>query len=225
LALASFSKIFEVECDASRVGIGVVLSQEKMPIAFFSEKLNEAKRKYSTYDKEFYAIVQALEHLRHYLVGGEFVLHSDHEALKYIQGQHELNPRHAKWVEYLQSFHFMIHHKAGKLNKGADALSRRYLLPSVLSTKVPDFEIVNGMYPTNEDFKEIHEKCSKHAHGLFHLEEGFLFKRSRLCIPKCGFKELLIQELHGGALAGHFGVEKTCAMLKEHYYWPHMSIL
>jgi len=111
----------------------------------------------------------------------------------------------------------MIHHKAGKLNKGADELSRRYLL-SVLSTKVLGFEIRKGMYPTDEDFKEIHEKCSKHGHGLFHLEEGFLFKGSWLCIPKCGFRELLIQELPGGALASHFGVEKTYAMLKEHYY-------
>jgi len=98
-----------------------------------------------------------------------------------------------------------------------------YLLLSILSTKFLGFEIVKGMCATNEDFKKIHEKCSKHAHGLFHLEEGFLFKGSRLCIPKCGFRELLIQELHGGALAGHFRVEKTCAMLKEHYYWLHMS--
>jgi len=96
LALPTFSKIFEVECDASEVGIGAMLYQEKRPIAFFSEKLNEAKRKYSTYDKEFYAIVRALEHWQHYLVGGEFILHPDHEALKYIQGQHKLNPRHAK---------------------------------------------------------------------------------------------------------------------------------
>jgi len=89
-------------------------------------------------------------------VGGEFILHSDHEVLKYIQGQHKLNPIHAKWVEYLQSFHFVIHHKACKLNKGADALSRGHLLLSVLGSKVLGFEIVKDIYATDEDFKEIY---------------------------------------------------------------------
>jgi len=90
-----------VECYASGVSIGAVFSQEKRLIAYFSEEINEAKRKQSTCDKEFYAIVRALEYWRHYLVGAEFIIHSGHEALKFIQGQHKLNSRHAKWVEYL----------------------------------------------------------------------------------------------------------------------------
>jgi len=78
------------------------------------------------------------------------------------------------------------------MNKGADALSRRCLLLSTLQSKVLGFECVKDMYAQDEDFKVILEKCSGHAHGPFHLEKGFLFKGNQLCIPKCGFRELLI---------------------------------
>jgi hypothetical protein len=68
LRLPDFSKAFKVVADAFHVGIGGVLSQEGHPIAYFSEKLNDAKQKYSTYDKEFYAVVQALRYWRNYLI-------------------------------------------------------------------------------------------------------------------------------------------------------------
>ena len=91
LALSNFDKVFEVECDASGVGIGEVLIQEGRPIAYFSKKLNEARQKYSVYDKEFYALVQALKYWRHYLLPREFVVFTDHQALKFINSQTKLN--------------------------------------------------------------------------------------------------------------------------------------
>jgi iron uptake system EfeUOB component EfeO/EfeM len=68
LVLPNFEKTFQVRCDASEVAIGSILSQDNRPISYFSEKLNETKRKYSAYDKEFYAIIQALKQWRHYLL-------------------------------------------------------------------------------------------------------------------------------------------------------------
>ena len=83
------------------MGIGGVLSHEGHLVAYFSKKLNNAKLKYSTYDKEFYAVMQALRYWHNYLIYKEFVLFSDHESLKYINSQKKLNYRHGKWDSFL----------------------------------------------------------------------------------------------------------------------------
>ncbi|KAH9716856.1 hypothetical protein KPL71_021599 [Citrus sinensis] len=66
--------------------IGVVLMQERRPIAYFTKKLSGAALNYPTYDKEMYALVRALETWQHYLLPKEFVIHTDHESLKHLKG-------------------------------------------------------------------------------------------------------------------------------------------
>jgi hypothetical protein len=128
LILLDFSKTFQVRCDANGFAIGVVLSQDDRPIAYFSEKLNEVKIKYSTYDKEFYGVIQALKKWRHYLVPKEFVLYSDNHALQFVTQKEKLNQKYAKWVEFMQNFSFVIKHISETANKVVDALSRKCLL-------------------------------------------------------------------------------------------------
>jgi len=90
------------------------------PIAYFSEKLHGATLNYPTYDKELYALVRALKTWEHYLESKEFFIHSDHESLKYLKGQHKLNKRHDKWMEFLEQFPYVIKYKKGSTNIVAD---------------------------------------------------------------------------------------------------------
>lgn len=85
MALSSFEKVFQVDCDASELEIGAILSQEGHPVEYFSEKISEFRQKWTTYELEFYAIVRALKHLEHYLIQREFVLFMDHYVLKFIK--------------------------------------------------------------------------------------------------------------------------------------------
>lgn len=57
LQFPSLEKLFTLECDASGLVVGSVLSQEGRPMDFYSEKINEAKKNYSSYDLEIYALV------------------------------------------------------------------------------------------------------------------------------------------------------------------------
>jgi hypothetical protein len=111
LQLPSFNKTFELECGASGIGLGVVLLQKRKPIAYFSEKHSGLVLNYSTYDKELCALVRCLETWQHYLWPKEFLIQSDHESLKHIRSEGKLNCRHAKWVEFIESFPYVIKHK------------------------------------------------------------------------------------------------------------------
>ncbi|KAH9658325.1 hypothetical protein KPL70_023447 [Citrus sinensis] len=73
---------------------------------------------------------------QHYLWPKEFVIHTDHESLKHLKGQHKLNKRHARWVEFIEIFPYVIRYKQGKENIVADVLSHRYVLISTLNAKL-----------------------------------------------------------------------------------------
>jgi len=223
LALPNFEKTFELECDAFGVGIGAVLLQEGHPIAYFSEKLNGPSLNYPTYDKELYALVCALHTWEHYLVSKEFVIHTDHEALKYLKSQHKLDKRHAKWVEFLEQFPYIIKYNKGKSNVVVDALSRRYTLLAKLGSQILGFDNVCELYSQDPFFAPIYSNCLNKFQGGFYISNGYLFKEAYLCIPCGSHRKLLIIEMREGGLIGHFGVSKTLAMLKEKFFWPHMK--
>jgi hypothetical protein len=98
IALPDFGLPFTLECDASREGIGTVLMQNRHPLMYESQKIRGPELLYNIYDKEMLAIMHALAKFRQYLVGARFVVRSDHNSIKYLLEQKDINKRQQKWV-------------------------------------------------------------------------------------------------------------------------------
>ena len=143
----NWSLPFEVMCDASDFAISAVLGQRKgkLPcvIYYASRTLNDAQLNYSTTEKEFLAVIFALEKFRSYLVGSKVVVYSDHAALKYLLSKKDAKPRLIRWILLLQEFDIEIKDKKGSENLVADHLSRLALEEDALplEEKFPDEQL------------------------------------------------------------------------------------
>jgi len=87
LAMPDFSKTFCVETDASNCGVGAVLLQQGHPLAFISKPLGPKTKGLSTYEKEYLAILTAVDQWRAYLQQAEFVIYTDQKSLVYLNEQ------------------------------------------------------------------------------------------------------------------------------------------
>lgn len=159
---------------------------------------------------EFYAIVQAFKHWRHYLVQRELILFTDHDALRHLDSQAKVSSRHATWIAFLQQFTFSIRHQAGKSNRVADALSRRHHVMSLMHTSVAGFAILADLYPTEKFFCRHFVEATNGVSKDYTLHDGFLFKGLRFCIPECSLRLQIIQELHH---EGHVGRDRYVLLL------------
>jgi len=135
LILPNPKESFVVYCDASKIGLGGVLMQNREVVAYASRQLKVHEKNYLTHDLELAAVVYVLKIWRHYLYGSTFEVFSDHKSLKYLFDQKELNMRQRKWLEYLKDFDFQLSYHPGKANVIADALSRKTLHMSALMVK------------------------------------------------------------------------------------------
>jgi hypothetical protein len=170
-----------------------VLLQEGKPIAYFSENLSGPSLNYSTYDKELYTLVRVLQTWQHYLWPKEFVIPSNHESLKHIRGQAKLNKCHAKWVEFIETFPYIIKHKKGKENIIVDALSRRYTMLSQLGHKIFGLDSIKELYATDVDFKDAYENCREgRTWNKYVLQDGLLYCANKLCVPVSSVRLLFL---------------------------------
>jgi hypothetical protein len=90
LALPNLQQPFEIETDANGYAMGAVLMQYRKPICYHSETFKQVVINYHAYDKELYALVQSVKKWKHYLLGKETIIHTDHQPLQYLEEQTKL---------------------------------------------------------------------------------------------------------------------------------------
>ncbi|KAL2085952.1 hypothetical protein ACEWY4_019272 [Coilia grayii] len=125
-----FDLPFTVQTNASGVGLGAVLLQgegeDRRPVLYISRKLFPRETRYSTVEKDCLAIKWAVDTLKYYLMGKEFVLETAHRALQWLNRMRDSNARVTRWYLSLQPYKFSVEYKPGKHNVTADFLSRLY---------------------------------------------------------------------------------------------------
>lgn len=120
----------ELYVDASASGAGACLCQKQEDdmkiIAYASTSFAAAQVNYSTIEKELTALRWGIKAFRPFLIGSEFILHTDHQPLIYLNNMKLIDSRLARTLEDLADFSFEIRYTPGKENAAADCLSRLY---------------------------------------------------------------------------------------------------
>ena len=124
-------KQYFLEVDTLAFALGTILFQyddqkKRRDVAYFSKALTLLERNYNIWDWEFLAIVTALRHWCHLLVGTmePVIVLTDHANLQYYCHPQKINRRVARYINFLEDFHYQLKHILGMHNH-ADALSQR----------------------------------------------------------------------------------------------------
>ena len=236
LARPDFSKPFTVQCDASNVALGAVLTQEgtdgEHPIAYISRVLTGAEKNYSTTEKECLAVLWAIKKLRPYLEGYRFTVITDHSALRWLKSLRDPTGRLARWAIQMQQWDFEIVHRKGALHQFPDALSRMYegeveegIVGGVGEIKDPWYLkmlVEVEKFPFKFKDWKIEEgqlyrfRIDKLLDPIVNREEGW-----RLVVPLEN-RERVMRDAHCLPSSGHLGVEKTYDRIARDYYWKGM---
>lgn len=230
LALPDFTKQFTVETDACDVGIGAVLSQQNHPVAFVSRALGPRNRGLSVYEKEYLAILLAVEQWRPYLQLGEFIIRTDHKSLTHLTDQRLHTDWQKKALTKLMGLHYTVAYKKGILNGAADALSRKPVDRSEVFTvsviKPVWLESVEQSYEGDAHVQAIIQKLAIDPKSEQHytFKSGLLRYDNRIWIGEDQqLRSQIITALHDSPQGGHSGFPVTYRRIVSLFKWPQMK--
>jgi RNase H-like domain found in reverse transcriptase/Reverse transcriptase (RNA-dependent DNA polymerase)/Integrase zinc binding domain/Retroviral aspartyl protease/Ty3 transposon capsid-like protein/Integrase core domain/Chromo (CHRromatin Organisation MOdifier) domain len=232
LALPDFTKPFILETDACDKGIGAVLMQEKKPIAYLSKALEVKSQQLSTYEKEFIALLTAVQKWRHYLQGRSFVIKTDHISLKHLLEQRLNHTLQHKGLCKLLGLDYTIQYKKGEENRAADALSRR-----VHSTDTGEMHAISEVNPKWLEELKVSYEGDEWAQDVLSADQqslalppeitihcGIIRKGKKIYVGKNEeWRTKVIQALHDSSLGGHSGILGTYQRVRKLFHWPKLK--
>ena len=171
--------------------------------------MSSPETRYDVHDKELLAIVHALSHWSHYLIGSPYQIKifTDHRNLLYFRTRRTLSPRLLRRSLFLNQFNFIITYRRGELNVGADSLSRRCdLAPEgeCESNKFDECLLPERFWEINSISRRVPER---------HLIRQVTSKQEMFEI---------IRSRHSSVLAGHQGRIRTYELVARDFHWPGM---
>lgn len=232
----------ELHTDASALGIGGILMQWQnmpartlKPVAYFSRQTTPEERHLHSYELETLAIVCSLKKFRVYLLGLQFKIVTDCNALRTTLTKRDLVPRIARWWLQISEFTFTIEHRPGVRMTHVDALSRNTTLPSepiddstvlvynietddwllTLQMTDPDIaRIIKILKPeTDNEARDIRKNYVINNHRLYRKVGDI----NCLVVPRDA-RWQICRANHDDV--GHLGIAKTTERIQKIFWFP-----
>ncbi|GFT56308.1 transposon Tf2-6 polyprotein [Trichonephila clavipes] len=217
----------EIHTDASMDGLAAVLLQRSPDdnslhlIYYKSRKTSETERKYTSYELEVFAIIEALKKFKVYILGMPFKIITDCNAFTKTMSKKDLNTRIARWALNLQDYDYTILHRSGSQMAHVDALSRI----QVLTNQCTD-SIVHRIKESQELDPHILSIKALLQNGPYYncyIKNNILYKfidgAEVLVIPD-EMQHHFIKNAHD---KGHFSVKRTLEHIKNKYFIPQLQ--
>jgi hypothetical protein len=167
--------------------------------------------------------MQVCRQWRHYILGAEIIIHTDHKPLHFMQTQGKFqNDRHEKWSTNLQQFHLNLKYKTESTNQVVYYLNRPPIttLITVLDSCGHETSRWPHLYETDLDFSTTYQMLGANlVVANFHLRDRLLCRLGHLCVPSSEHVKM-IWEAHYNWVAGHFGIKNTVGVMQKHFYRP-----
>ncbi|XP_013396158.1 uncharacterized protein K02A2.6-like [Lingula anatina] len=250
LAYYDVNKPVEIQCDASRSGLGAVLIQDGRPIAYTSRSLTDVEMRYAQIEKEMLAIVHGAIKFHCYIFGKETTMYTDHKPLESILKKPLLSApmRLQKMLLRLQWYNLNVVYRKGKDMVVADTLSRAYL-PDTSSdvTGLDDLCLVDMISVSSERYSDIRTRTQRELQPLYNtIVQGwpdtrretpyeirnFWDSRDQLSVFDGviykGLRIVIPPSLQKYMLSliheSHLGVVKCKQRAREVMFWPGMNM-